>query len=241
MSRILTAVSHGSFFAIGATVAAQLSPVGKASCSIAVMFGGLTLAMVVGVPMGRFIGNTFGWRLPFVAVVIVSSLALFGTVKWVPAIQQTRKSPVRFQLDAPVISMMAVTILGFGASFPIFSFITPILTDITGFSSHAASSLLVVFGVATLLGNMAGGRWASTLRRMLIVLAMVLAILVVALTHQRMMVPLLFVWGLVAFGMSPGFQAGMLETARCWTPRAIDFASALNIAGFNLGITLGET
>ncbi len=127
------------------------------------------------------------------------------------------------------------------------TFVTPILTDITGFSAHTASLLLVVFGVATLVGNMAGGRWAArlgwpvALRWMLAGLLLVLAGLAWAMPFKAVMVPLLFVWGMLAFGMSPGFQAGMLETAGRWTPRAVDFASALNIAGFNLGITLGET
>lgn len=249
--RILTAVAHGSFFAIGATVAARLAPEGQASRAIAVMFAGLTLAMVIGVPLGSLIGNAMGWRLPFFAVAGLAALALLATARWVPVLPTQAAGPARTQLAAltspPVLAMMAITVLGFGASFPVFTFITPILTGITGFSTHAASGLLVVFGVATLVGNLAGGRWAASLgwpaalRRMLAALLLVLAALAVAMLWQWVMVPLLFVWGVLAFGMSPGFQAGMLETAQRWTPRAVDFASALNISAFNLGITLGET
>lgn len=252
--RILTAVAHGSFFAIGATVAARLAPEGQASRAIAAMFAGLTLAMVIGVPLGSLIGNALGWRLPFFAVAVLAALAWLATARWVPALPTQMSGPVRTQLAAltspPILAMMAITVLGFGASFPAFTFIAPILTGITGFSTHTASLLLVVFGVATLVGNLAGGRWAASLgwqaalRRMLaglLLVLLVLAALAVAMPWQWVMVPLLFVWGVLAFGMSPGFQAGMLETAQRWTPRAVDFASALNISAFNLGITLGET
>lgn len=249
--RILTAVAHGSFFAIGATVAARLAPEGQASRAIAVMFAGLTLAMVIGVPLGSLVGNALGWRLPFFAVAGLAALAWLATARWVPALPTLATGPAGTQLAAlaspAILAMMSITVLGFGASFPAFTFVTPILTDITGFSTHTASGLLVVFGVATLVGNLAGGRWAASLgwpvalRRMVIGLLLVLVALAVAMPWQWAMVPLLFVWGVLAFGMSPGFQAGMLETAQRWTPRAVDFASALNISAFNLGITLGET
>ncbi|MGB3423562.1 MAG: MFS transporter [Castellaniella sp.] len=249
--RIVTAVAHGSFFAIGATVAARLAPRGQASRAIAVMFAGLTVAMVVGVPLGSLVGNGFGWRLPFFAVAALAAIALVVTARWVPVLPVQAAGPVGTQLAAlgrpAIIAMMGITIFGFGASFTAFTFITPILTDVTGFPTHAASLLLVVFGAATLVGNMAGGRWAATLgwplalRRMLLGLSFVLVALALALPYKAAMAPLLFMWGVLAFGMSPGFQAGMLETAQRWTPRAVDFASALNISAFNLGITLGET
>lgn len=249
--RIVTAVAHGSFFAIGATVAARLAPRGQASRAIAVMFAGLTVAMVVGVPLGSLIGNGFGWRLPFFAVAALAAIALIVTARWVPVLPVQVAGPVGTQLAAlgrpAILAMMSITIFGFGASFAAFTFITPILTDVTGFPTHTASLLLVVFGAATLVGNMAGGRWAATLgwplalKRMLLGLSFVLVALALALPYKAVMVPLLFIWGVLAFGMSPGFQAGMLETAQRWTPRAVDFASALNISAFNLGITLGET
>lgn len=249
--RIVTAVAHGSFFAIGATVAARLAPPGQASRAIALMFAGLTLAMVIGVPLGSLVGNALGWRLPFFAVAVLAALALAATARWVPPMPAPAAGPARAQLAAlaspPVLAMMAVTVFGFGASFAAFTFVTPILTGITGFSIRTASLLLVVFGAATLVGNLAGGRWAAhlgwavALRRMLAALLLVLAALALAMASRPAMVPLLFAWGVLAFGISPGLQAGMLETAQRWTPRAVDFASALNISAFNLGITLGET
>ena len=249
--RIVTAVAHGSFFAIGATVAAQLAPKGQASRASALMFAGLTLAMVVGVPLGSLIGNGLGWRLPFFAVALLAALGWLATLRWVPDLPARGAGRASTQVAAlarpEILAMMSIKALGFGASFSAFTFITPILTDITGFSIRAASMLLVVFGAATLAGNLVGGRWAAhwgwaaTLRWMLAGLTLTLIALVLLMPYRMPVVALLFVWGCLAFGMSPGFQAGMLETAERWTPHAVGFASALNISAFNLGIALGET
>lgn len=250
LGRVITAVAHGSFFAIGATVAARLAPKGQASNAIAAMFAGLTLAMVVGVPLGSFLGNGFGWRLPFFAVVGLALLGLIAATIWLPRMSAPEPVKPMAQLSAAVhpaiIIMMLVTVLGFGASFAAFTFITPILTDITGFSGPTASLLLIVFGGATLVGNLLGGRiaskfaWRTALRWLLVSLAVVLAILGLVMHLQIPTILVLFVWGGLAFGISPAVQSGMLETAERYTPKAVDFASALNISAFNLGISLGE-
>ncbi|ENB9665547.1 MULTISPECIES: MFS transporter [Pseudomonas] len=250
LGRIITALAHGSFFAIGATVAAGLAREGQASKAIAVMFAGLTLAMVIGVPLGSYLGNALGWRLPFYAVALLALLALLATAVWLPRQPASKAGNALGQLAAlrsPAIwAMMSVTVLGFGASFSAFTFITPILTDITGFSASSASVLLLVFGVATMIGNLLGGRlsdslgWERTLRLLFGVLALTLVALALSLPYKVLMVITVFVWGIVAFGMTPAFQTGMLSTARLHTPKAVDFASGLNISAFNLGITLGE-
>jgi DHA1 family inner membrane transport protein len=251
VGRMVTAIAHGSFFAIGATVASRLVPKERAGSAIALMFSGLTLAMVIGVPAGSLLGNGMGWRLPFFAVALLSVIAWAATLKWLPALPALEPGKASTQLSTlfqpAILAMMSVTILGFGASFAVFTFITPILTNISGFSSHGASLLLIVFGMATLIGNHLGGRltvamgWAAALHRMLVLLSVTLIFLLVALPYQYPMVIVLFFWGLLAFGISPGCQTGMLNTAERWAPQAVDFASALNISAFNLGITLGET
>ncbi|MBB2201077.1 MFS transporter [Gluconacetobacter tumulisoli] len=251
IGRIVTAVAHGSFFAIGATVAAALAPRGQASRAIAIMFSGLTLAMVIGVPLGSVLGNGLGWRLPFFAVAGLAALALMATAWWLPPMPAPRVGRISTQLAAlgqpSILAMMLVTILGFGSSFAAFTFITPILTGMTGFSPTMAGVLLVVFGAATLVGNLAGGRfaaslgWRPALRLLFALLGMVLAVIGLVLSHPLPMVVMLFAWGVLAFGMSPGVQAAMLETAERDAPQAVDFASGLNISSFNLGISLGET
>ena len=249
--RILTALAHGSFFAIGATVAANLAPKGQASKAIAVMFAGLTLAMVIGVPLGSFLGNGMGWRLPFYAVALLAALALAATALWLPNVPTPSSGKAVTQLAAlghpAILAMMAVTVMGFGSSFAAFTFITPILTDISGFSTSTANLLLMVFGAATLAGNLAGGRlaatlgWQAALRLIFGLLTLALAAVALFLPYQVPMVVMLFFWGALAFGLSPAAQAGMLATAERYTPQAVAFASALNISAFNLGIALGET
>jgi multidrug resistance protein len=251
LARIVTAVAHGSFFAIGATVAARLAPQGQASKAIATMFAGLTLAMVIGVPLGSLIGNSLGWRLPFWAVAALAALAWMATALWLPRVSMPPAGKASTQLAAlihpAILTMMAVTVLGFGASFAAFTFIAPILTGITGFAPGIASLLLVVFGAATLVGNLMGGHmaaslgWPTVLRRIFLLLSATLAAFALLMTYRLPTVGLLFAWGMLAFGMSPACQAGMLATAERYTPKAVDFASGLNISAFNLGITLGET
>lgn len=249
--RVVTALAHGSFFAIGATVAASLAPKGQSSKAIAAMFAGLTLAMVVGVPLGSFLGNGMGWRLPFYAVALLAALALLATALWLPNVPTPPSGKALTQLAAlrhpAILAMMMVTVLGFGASFAAFTFITPILTDISGFSTATANLLLVVFGIATLAGNLGGGRlaakmgWQPALRVIFVLLALVLAAVALLLPYQVPMVVMLFFWGALAFGLSPAAQSGMLATAERFTPQAVAFASALNISAFNLGIALGES
>ncbi|EJN26119.1 arabinose efflux permease family protein [Pseudomonas sp. GM78] len=248
--RIVTAVAHGGFFAMGATVAARLAPKGQESNAIALMFAGLTLAMVIGVPLGSFLGNGMGWRLPFFAVVGLAALGFAASLHWLPALDASPAARPREQLAAAfnpaIVTMMMITVLGFGASFAAFTYITPILTDITGFSAGTASLLLVVFGAATLAGNLLGGRlasaigWQAALRWLLLALVVVLAVIAWVLPYRGAMGVMLFFWGGLAFGISPAVQGGMLATAQRYTPKAVDFASALNISGFNLGISLGE-
>jgi DHA1 family inner membrane transport protein len=251
MGRVVTALSHGSFFAIGATVAAALAPEGRASKAIAIMFAGLTLAMVVGVPLGSFLGNAMGWRLPFYVVAGLAGVALLASLMWLPNVSVSKTGSALEQLSAlghPAIwAMMSVTVLGFGASFSAFTFITPILTTVTGFTAPAASALLLVFGAATMLGNLLGGRlsdamgWDRSLRVLLVLLTVALALLALSLRSPIAMMIMLFLWGALAFGMIPALQAGMLDTAVRYTPKAVSFASGLNISAFNLGIFLGET
>jgi len=249
--RVITAVAHGAFFAIGATVAAGLVPKAQAGRAISVMFAGLTLAMVIGVPLGSFLGNLFGWRLPFFAVVLLAALGLAAMARWLPTgLPQGAGGKAATQLAAlasgPILTMMAVTAFGFGSSFAAFTFITPILTDITGFSATTASALLIVFGAATFSGNLAGGYlsshygWQKALRSMLLALAVTQVGVALSISSQWLMPVMLFIWGFFAFGLSPALQAGMLSTAERYTPKAVDFASGLNISAFNLGISFGS-
>ena len=250
LGRMMTAVAHGSFFAIGATVAARIAPPGMAARAIAIMFAGLTLAMVIGVPAGSLLGQVMGWRVPLLMVSALAALALLAIFLWLPVVPGHRAGQIGEQLGVlrhpAILAMMAITVLGFGGSFAAFTFIIPLLTQISGFTPAAAGVLLIVFGAATLAGNLAGGHlsstygWHATLRVQCLLLAVTLAALAVALPWKGAVVVLLFIWGTLAFGISPAVQQGMLSTAERYAPGAVGFSSALNISAFNLGIFFGE-
>ncbi len=247
--RILTAIAHGSFFAIGATVAVKLVPSGQGGKAIAIMFSGLTLAMVLGVPFGSFIGNTLGWRFPLYAVSILAFIALFIAAFSLPSWSGEELKSIKQQLLAltkpSILGMMLTTILAFGASFVSFTYIIPLLVDAAGFTSHGASLLLMVFGTATLVGNMLGGGmttsfgWVKTLIIQLILLSIILILIGMLLPYKIPIIILIFLWGVIAFGISPAVQQGMLLTAEKSAPNSIDFSSCLNISAFNLGIFFG--
>lgn len=251
IGRLLTAVAHGSFFAIGATVAATLAGKGQESRAIALMFAGLTLAMVIGVPLGSFIGNFAGWQWPFVAVFVIATISLVATAAILPKPDILPSSSLSEQLSAlknpNILAMMGVTSLGFGATFTAFTYITPIMTQISDFTEQTASMLLLIFGAATFIGNLAGGSaaarfgWHRALLGIFAALALALSFLLFAMHQQWLMVATLFIWGMLAFAISPSLQAGMLSIAETYTPKAVGFTSALNISAFNLGIALGES
>lgn len=151
IGRVLTAIAHGSFFAIGATVAIKLVPVGQGGKAIAIMFSGLTFAMVFGVPLGSLLGNAFGWRVPLYTVSLLSLLAFLIAIFTLPNTRSEKHGNIKQQLSAltslPIIMMMLVTTLAFGSSFVTFTYIIPLLTSLTGFSTHNASLILMIFGV----------------------------------------------------------------------------------------------
>ncbi|WP_151791238.1 MFS transporter [Acinetobacter soli] len=248
--RMITAVAHGSFFALGASIATHLVAKEQAGRAIATMFSGLTLAMVLGVPIGSLIGNLWGWRIPLYAVIIFAIIGFIFTLKEIPNISLSEKFNLRLQLSTLaqpcILLMLALTVFSFGASFTTFTFINPVLVQITGFTQETASLLLIVFGFATFLGNHAGGHltvkigWQKSLLWFCCVLFITFAALYVCMTSKIFMIGLIFIWGILAFGLSPVLQAGVLSIAQRYRPRSIDFASALNISAFNLGITLGE-
>ncbi|KAA8734327.1 MFS transporter [Acinetobacter qingfengensis] len=251
LGRIVTAIAHGSFFAFGASMVMQLVVKQQTGRAIAIMFSGLTIAMVIGVPLGSLIGYLWHWSIPFFAVILFAVMGLVAVFKYIPALTTTNHFHFKMQLDAlthyPIWLMLLLTILSFGASFSAFTFITPILVNITGFSYTIASMLLIIFGIATFIGNTLGGTltvklgWQKTLFYFCIALLITLTCLSMLMSYQVLMVPLLFVWGIAAFGVSPTLQTGVLTMAERYSPKSIDFSSALNISAFNLGITLGET
>ena len=246
LGRIVAALCHGAFFGIGAVVAGSLVRPEKKAGAIAIMFTGLTLANVLGVPFGTFLGQALGWRSTFVAITIIGVIALLGIVFLVP--KPTREtahvSNLRGELSAfrsgQVWLSIAVTVLGFGGMFGAFTYIAFTLTRVTGFPSGAVPWLLILFGVGLFAGNLLGGKAAErrldrTLIVLLIGLTLVLVGFALTATYPIAVIVALLLMGAFGFGTVPGLQTRVMLYAQ----GAPTLASSSNIAAFNLGNALG--
>lgn len=186
--RVLAALCHGAFFGIGSVLAADLVPASKRAGAIATMFAGLTIANVLGVPFGTFLGQQFGWRSTFWAITVIGVVALIGIATLVPSVSRPADAPesggLRTELQAfrspQVWFSIAVTILGFGGMFGAFTYIAFTLTEVGGFASTSVPWLLVLFGGGLFVGNVLGGRAADkALTRTLITILAVLTVVLV--------------------------------------------------------------
>jgi len=243
VARILAALTHGSFFGVGAVIAAQLVPKEKRAGAIAIMFTGLTLANILGVPIGTFLGLAYGWRSTFWAITVIGLIAFLGIVMLVPKVT-TAPSSLRQELGvlrrSTVQIALLMTVFGFGGVFTAFTYIAPILVDITGFAPSSVSYILVLFGIGITIGNIYGGKLADrkllpSLIGMMVLLAAVLALFSLTDQHKLLTLLTVFILGIAAFGTVPGLQLHMLNTAK----EAPTLASTLNIAAFNLGNAMG--
>ncbi|CAN7775148.1 MFS transporter [Variovorax sp. LjRoot290] len=246
-ARVLTGLAHGVFFSIGSTIATGLVPKEKAASAIAIMFTGLTVALVTGVPIGTFIGQHFGWRETFLAVSALGVVAFVGSWLFVPAsIRHTPPASLAQQAkvlaEPRLLLVYAKTAIGYGGSFIPFTFLAPILTEVSGFSAGAVGWVMLVYGLSVAAGNIWGGKLADrmgpipALRIIFALLAAVLLVFNFAAPHKWLALTTVLAWGAVAFGNVPGLQVYVVKQAERFTPQAVDVASGLNIAAFNLGI-----
>jgi predicted MFS family arabinose efflux permease len=249
-ARILTGLAHGVFFSIGSTIATSLVPKEKAASAIAIMFTGLTVALVTGVPLGTFIGQHFGWRETFLAVSALGVAAFIGSLLFVPkTIAHTPPASLLAQVKVlaqpRLLLVYAMTAVGYGGSFIAFTFLAPILQQVAGFGESAVGAVMLVYGVSVAFGNIWGGKLADrrgpigALKIIFLSLAAVLLALTFTAPNQWLVVLTVLLWGAVAFGNVAGLQVYVVQQAEHYTPHAVDVASGLNIAAFNLGIAGG--
>ena len=244
-ARVLTSLAHGTFFGVGSVVATGLVAADRRASAISLMFTGLTLATLLGVPAGTWLGHLAGWRATFWAVAAIGVVALVVIAVLVPAERDRQEAtPLRAELQAiaqPAVMLgLATTVLGFGGVFTVFTYVQPLLTRVSGFADSAVSPLLLVLGVGLIVGNLLGGRLAdrrlaTALVGSLLALAAVLAVTGVAL-HARLPAMLaMALFGIAAFATVAPLQLWVLHKAA----GAPNLASSLNIGAFNLGNALG--
>ena len=243
-ARVIAAFAHGTFFAVGSIVATQVVAPGKGAAAIATMFTGLTFANVIGVPAGTVIGHELGWRATFWVITALGVLGAVLIAVLVPSLKVQDPPSLREEVGVlrrpQVLLALAMTLFGYGGIFVAFTYIAPILEQITGFSSSMVTMLLVLFGLGLFVGNTVGGKLADrdvmrALTGILTALAAVLAVLSVTAHNQVAAAVTVFLLGAAGFGTVPGLQLRVMDKAE----GAPNVASALNIGAFNLGIAGG--
>ncbi|QMV44162.1 MFS transporter [Cohnella cholangitidis] len=249
LARVLSAFAHGLFMSIGSTIAADHVPENRRASAIATMFSGLTIATVTGVPLGTWLGQQLGWRIAFLAIVAIGVFAFIANLVLVPSsLSKGTVTPLRDQLkvvtNGRLLLAFAITALGYGGTFVVFSYLSPLLRDITGFSEEAVVVILVLYGIAIAIGNVIGGKAANrnpatALFYMFAVQALVLLLLTFTAPFKVAGFITILLMGLFAFMNVPGLQVYVVMLAKRYTPKSVDVASAFNIAAFNAGIAIG--
>jgi DHA1 family inner membrane transport protein len=245
-ARVLTAFAHGTFFGVGSVVATGLVPPERRASAIAIMFTGLTVANILGVPFGTWLGQHYGWRATFWAVTVIGIAALAVLALLVPRDKAAPeavdwRADLRAMLRRPVLLGLLTTVLGYAGVFAVFTYIAPALTEITGLSAGAVSPVLLVFGGGLILGNLLGGKLADrhlnlTVLGSMLALAVVLGLMGFALHNTIAAVVFVGLLGAAGFATVAPLQIWVLQKAE---GAGQSLASSLNIAAFNLGNALG--
>ncbi|MGW9024522.1 MFS transporter [Streptomyces sp. NPDC055722] len=243
VGRIVTSLAPGAFFGIGAVLAAELVAPEKKASAIAIFFTGLTVANVVGVPLGTYIGQAAGWRTTFVLVAGLGVIGLLSIAKFVPELPRPEGVHLRHELAAvrkpQVLLALAMTVLGFGGVFAAITYIAPMMTHVAGFSDSAVTWLLVLFGVGMVIGNLLGGRFADrALMPMLYTtlggLAVVLGVFTLTAHSEVLAAITVLLVGAFGFATVPPLNVRVIDKAH----GAPTLAAAVNAGAFNLGNAL---
>lgn len=243
VGRVVASLAHGAFFGIGSVVAAELVAPEKKAGAISLMFTGLTVANVVGVPLGTFVGQSAGWRVTFLIVAALGVVGVVGVAKLVPDLPKPEGVQLRHEVAAfknpQVLLAMTMTVLGFGGVFAAITYIAPMMTEVSGYADSSVPWLMVLFGLGMVAGNLTGGRFAD--RRLMPMLftalgglAVILALFTVAAPNKAAAAAAVFLIGALGFATVPPLQKRVLDYAH----GAPTLASAANIGAFNLGNAL---
>lgn len=248
--RVLSAFSHGVFMSIATTIAADLVPAHKRSSAIAMMFTGLTVATITGVPFGTWVGQNFGYEMSFYTIALIGLISLIANISFVPKnLTEYEQAPIIKQLavfkNKPLMSIYLITALGYGGTFVVYTYMTEILTNILGYETNSIVIILILYGVMVAIGNILGGKLtnhAPTKSLTIIFLLQALTLLLVGFTIHFHVVGLISIllMGLFAFMNVPGLQLIVVLFAERNSKETVNFASSLNISAFNIGITLGS-
>lgn len=244
-SRFLSGLPHGAFFGVGAVVASRLANPGKEAQAIAIMFSGLTLANVIGVPLGTYIGHNFSWRYTFVLITVIGLLTTLALMLWMPNLESKKVDSIKSQLtffgklDAWLI--ISTVAIGTGGLFCWISYIAPLLTEISKFRDADVPYILILAGLGMVVGNFLGAKLADrfspalTILSLLMVMATNLLAVYFFSGNQIVSLMLVFLTGSLSFAVVAPIQILMIQAAK----GSEMIASASLQAGFNIGNALG--
>ncbi|TVT53005.1 MFS transporter [Amycolatopsis rhizosphaerae] len=244
VGRVLAALSHGTLFAVSMIVVTTIVPPERTGRAIATVVSGLTVATVLGVPLGALLGQALGWRTPFLAVAIIAAAGgavLAVAMPRTPAPATGIRSELRVLRRRPVLLAIATTAIGFAGTGTVLTYLVPLLVQVSGFSSGAASALLLAYGVGSLFGNLAAGRLTEvsptmTVRIVFLALTVLLAALPFAAPSRPATVVAVLVFGLLSTATIAPLQGLILQHAG----DAPTLSVAVNVSGFNLANALGS-
>jgi DHA1 family arabinose polymer transporter-like MFS transporter len=245
IARLLSGLPHGAFFGVGSVVASRIAEKGKAAQAVSMMFAGLTIANVLGVPLGTFIGHNFSWRYSFVVVAIVGIITLISLKQWLPALPANKNRNLKAELgffkkqEAWLIIIMIS--IGTGGLFTWYSYIAPLMTDVAGFSSNSVTYIIMLAGLGMLFGNFIGGYLADKFSPAKAAVFLLLIMTVTLITvHYVSFNPVLalimtFITGAVSFALAAPIQMLMITSAK----GSEMLAASASQASFNIGNALG--
>ncbi|MEN8280059.1 MFS transporter [Acinetobacter gerneri] len=243
-ARIITSLNHGAFFGIGSIVATSVVPKDKQASAVAMMFMGLTIANIGGVPLATWVGQNIGWRMSFTAIAVLGLVTMLALYKALPEGTVGQRPDVKTELKVltrlPVVLALLTTVMSAGAMFTLYTYIAPSLMTITHASPSYITLMLVLIGIGFSIGNHFGGKFADlslikTLTGFLVLLmSMMLLFPILAQTHLGAAIALI-IWGAAAFAVVPPLQMRVMSVAH----DAPGLASSVNIGAFNLGNALG--
>jgi len=244
LARIVTALCHGAFFGIGSVVAASLVAPGKQASAVALMFTGLTLANVLGVPLGTWFGQIFGWRATFWGVSVIGVLAFIGLIVSLPTNRDEKPVNLAHEFSAlkngKLWLSLLMTVFFAAAMFALFSYIAPLLLGVTGISDRGVSWTLFLIGAGLTVGNILGGKLADWRVSFSLILSFSLIALFSLLfnwtSHSLWLAEItLFLWAMATFATVPALQINVVRHGK----DAPNLVSTLNISAFNAGNALG--
>lgn len=250
IARFVSGLAHGVFFAVAASTATELVGVKRSGAALALVFGGLTIAMAFAVPLGTYLGSLFSWRIIFIIIALCGGIGVLGLLIFMPNItQKTPRSPrknLQALMNPKLLAGAGVTMLTYCGAFTLYTYISPLLLEVTLISVQNLSFMMLIYGCAAAVGNIVGGKMTDKLgvdsSCLAIIVSLMVVLFLIGFSAQSFILIgiLIALLGGISYAAVPALQTRLIHLAQQHEPESVAVISGLNIAGFNLGITFGS-